>query len=97
MQSQLNSFPISGGSSITQVSFSRDGQWVTYLSYPEREVWRSRVDGTEKLQLTRAPLDAWAPTFSSDGRQILFNAFGAGEGRGCTWFRQTEVRSSPLP
>ena len=74
--------PYLGGSSITQVSFSRDGQWVTYLSYPEREVWRSRVDGTERLQLTRAPLDAWAPTFSSDGRQILFNAFGAGGGQG---------------
>jgi len=74
--------PYLGGSSITHVSFSRDGQWVTYLLYPEREVWRSRVDGTERLQLTRAPLDAWAPTFSSDGRQILFNAFGAGGGQG---------------
>ena len=74
--------PYLGGSSITHVSFSRDGQWVTYLSYPEKEVWRSRVDGTEKLQLTRAPLEAWAPTFSSDGRQILFNAFGVGGGAG---------------
>jgi serine/threonine protein kinase/Tol biopolymer transport system component len=74
--------PYLGGSSITHVSFSRDGQWVTYLSYPEREVWRSRVDGTEKLQLTRAPLEAWGPTFSSDGRQILFNAFGVGGGVG---------------
>jgi Tol biopolymer transport system component len=74
--------PYLGGSSITHVSFSRDGQWVTYLSYPEREVWRSRVDGTEKLQLTRAPLEAWEPTFSSDGRQILFNAPRVGGGAG---------------
>jgi Tol biopolymer transport system component len=74
--------PYLGGSSITQVSFSGDGQWVTYLSYPEREVWRSRADGTEKLQLTRAPIDAWAPTMSSDGGQILFNAFGVGGGEG---------------
>ena len=74
--------PYLGGSSVTQVSFSGDGQWVTYLSYPEREVWRSRADGTEKLQLTRAPIDAWAPTISSDGGQILFNAFGVGGGEG---------------
>ena len=74
--------PYLGGSSVTQVSFSRDGHWVTYLSYPEREVWRSRADGTEKLQLTRAPLDAWGPTISFDGRQILFNAFGVGGGEG---------------
>jgi serine/threonine protein kinase/Tol biopolymer transport system component len=74
--------PYLGGSSITQVSFSGDGQWVTYLSYPEREVWRSRADGTEKLQLTRAPMDAWAPTISFDGRQILFNSFGVGGGEG---------------
>jgi Tol biopolymer transport system component len=74
--------PYLGGSSVTQVSYSGDGQWVTYLSYPEREVWRSRADGTEKLQLTRAPLDAWGPTMSFDGRQILFNAFGVGGGQG---------------
>ena len=35
--------PYLGGGSVTHVGFSRDGKWVTYLSYPEREVWRSRA------------------------------------------------------
>src|SRR4029077_14487266 len=48
--------PYLGGTSATYVSFSRDGQWITYLSYPEGDLWRSRADGTEKLQLTRPPL-----------------------------------------
>jgi Tol biopolymer transport system component len=74
--------PYLGGGSVTHVSFSRDGKWVTYLSYPEREVWRSRADGTEKLQLTRLPLSAWAPNISADGREILFYAFGVGGGQG---------------
>ena len=64
--------PYLGGISATNVSFSPDGQWLTYVSYPEAEVWRSRIDGSEKLQLTRSPLQAWSPSFSSDGRQIAF-------------------------
>jgi Tol biopolymer transport system component len=74
--------PYLGGGSVTHVSFSRDGKWVTYLSYPEREVWRSRADGTEKLQLTRLPQSVWAPNISADGREILFYAFGVGGGQG---------------
>ncbi len=64
--------PYLGGISATNVSFSPDGQWLTYVSYPEAEVWRSRIDGSEKLQLTRSPLQAWSPSFSSDGTQIAF-------------------------
>ena len=64
--------PYLGGISATDVSFSRDGQWVTYVSYPEAEVWRSRPDGTEKLQLTRAPQEAWSASFSPDGRQVVY-------------------------
>ncbi|MGA8309106.1 MAG: protein kinase [Terriglobales bacterium] len=64
--------PYLGGISATEVSFSRDGQWVTYVSYPEAEIWRSRADGSEKLQLTRAPLQAGSPSFSPDGSQIVF-------------------------
>jgi Tol biopolymer transport system component len=66
--------PYLGGISISNVSFSQDGQWLAYLTYPEGEVWRSRADGTEKLQLTRAPVLAESLGFSSDGKQIEFIA-----------------------
>lgn len=67
--------PYLGGISAVGVSFSRDGRWVAYTSYPEGELWRSRIDGTEKLQLSKAPLYAAQPSWSPDGRQIAFFSF----------------------
>jgi Tol biopolymer transport system component len=64
------------GISAEFVDFSRDGQWVTYVDYPEGTLWRSRVDGTQRLQLTFPPLRAAVPKWSPDGRQIAFYAIG---------------------
>jgi hypothetical protein len=36
------------------------------LAYPERTLWRSRADGSERLQLTFPPLMAALPRFSPD-------------------------------
>jgi Tol biopolymer transport system component/DNA-binding winged helix-turn-helix (wHTH) protein len=67
--------PFLGGISATEVDVSRDGQWVTYTSYPEFTIWRSRVDGSERLQLTFPPMNAHEPRWSPDGRQIVFVDF----------------------
>jgi Tol biopolymer transport system component len=67
--------PFLGGISAVEVSFSKDGQWVAYVSYPDGTVWRSRLDGTEKLQLTyTGPSRSFAsnPRWSSDGKKIVF-------------------------
>ena len=65
--------PYLGGQSVTDVSFSRDGEWVAYVTYPEGQLWRSRVDGTQKLQLTSTtPEIASLPRWSPDGKQITF-------------------------
>jgi len=58
------------------VDFSRDGQWVAYVAYPEGTLWRSRVDGSERLQLTVAPMEATVPRWSPDGSQIAFYVIG---------------------
>jgi len=29
--------------------FPANGEWVAYTTYPEGELWRSRVDGSERL------------------------------------------------
>jgi len=71
--------PYLQGASITDVSFSPDGLWLAYVTYPEGILWRSRVDGTQKLQLTsRVPSFANLPRWSPDGKQIVF--FGADPG-----------------
>ncbi len=62
-----------GGISATNVNFSRDGQWVCYISFPEGELWRSRVDGSGKLQLTSSPFFVASTSWSPDGREIAFS------------------------
>jgi hypothetical protein len=44
--------PYLSGISADTMDFSRDGQWVTYVSVPDGTLWRSKLNGTEKLQLT---------------------------------------------
>jgi len=62
-----------GGLSASDLAFSADGQWVTYVSIPDRALWRSRVDGSERMQLT-APgaISAGLPRWSPNGKQIVF-------------------------
>ena len=60
------------------MNVSRDGKWVTYVAYPESTVWRSKVDGSERLQLTFPPLFAILPRWSPDGTQITFMALEPG-------------------
>jgi serine/threonine protein kinase/Tol biopolymer transport system component len=64
--------PFLSGISAGELDFSRDGKWVTYVSYPENTLWRSRADGSDRLQLTFPPVSASLPRWSPDGTQIAF-------------------------
>ena len=64
--------PFLEGISATDVEISRDGQWVAYVSYPEGTLWRSRIDGSERLQLTSPPMQVILPRWSPDGNRIAF-------------------------
>lgn len=66
--------PYFSGISATGVNFSRDGKWVTYVSYPAHTLWRCRVDGSELLQLTYPPMYVLQPRWSPDGKRIAFMA-----------------------
>src|SRR5262249_38772801 len=43
--------PYLSGISVGDVDISRDGKWVTYVTLPENTLWRSKLDGTDRLQL----------------------------------------------
>jgi len=64
--------PFLGGISAGELEVSPDGQWVTYTTYPESTLWRSKLDGSERLQLTFPPINAHEPRWSPDGKKILF-------------------------
>jgi eukaryotic-like serine/threonine-protein kinase len=70
--------PFLSGIWATDVRFSRDGEWAAYVSYPEGTLWRSRVDGSDRLQLTNPPVFAALPRWSPDGTQIVFMDVQAG-------------------
>lgn len=72
--------PYLGGISASDVSFSPDGMWMAYVSYPEPVIWRSRTDGSQKLQLTSSQSLAACPIWSTDGKKIVFITTVPGEG-----------------
>ena len=64
--------PLLSGISAINPSFSRDGQWVAYLSYPDLSLWRSHADGSDRLQLTYPPMEVLYPSISPDGKKVAF-------------------------
>jgi Tol biopolymer transport system component/DNA-binding winged helix-turn-helix (wHTH) protein len=73
--------PYLGGISACYVDFSRDGQWMAYVSYPDGSLWRSKIDGSEKRQLTSPPTAVMNPRWSPDGKLIVFMDLSGGDRR----------------
>jgi dipeptidyl aminopeptidase/acylaminoacyl peptidase len=68
--------PYLNGASIGFLDYSPDGQWITYVAYPDGTLWRSRADGSSRQQLTTPDTGViLSPKWSPDGRFILFNAW----------------------
>jgi len=64
--------PFVSGISAIDPTFSHDGNWVAYTAYPDHTLWRSRADGTQRLQLTYPPVLVKYPFISPDGKRVTF-------------------------
>lgn len=61
------------GMGVKELAYSPDRQWVLYNDW--NQLWRSRPDGSDRLQLAGAPLlpGAHFARWSPDSKQILVN------------------------
>ena len=71
--------PYLSGISAMGLDFSRDTEWVAYNDGSDGTMWRSKVDGTQKLQLVFPPMLAYLPRWSPDGKRIAFFGHPPGE------------------
>jgi serine/threonine protein kinase/Tol biopolymer transport system component len=60
------------GISAGEADVTRDGQTMVYVTHPESALWRSKIDGSARTQLTFAPMQVHMPRWSPDGKQIAF-------------------------
>lgn len=89
--------PFLGGISAEYISFSKDGQHVAYVSYPEGTLWRSKVDGSERQQLTYPPSYVVLPRWSPDGKKIVFFEFAASSDKPARIYEISAGGGSPRP
>jgi Tol biopolymer transport system component/DNA-binding winged helix-turn-helix (wHTH) protein len=67
--------PFLGGISAQDVSFSKDGRSVAYVSFPDGILWKADRDGSNTVQLSAPPIYAVNPRWSPDGSAIVFTDF----------------------
>ncbi len=89
--------PFLGGISAEYLTFSKDGQWVAYVSYPGGTLWRSKLDGSERLQLTYPPLYVMLPRWSPDGKKIIFFEFEVSSSKPARSYEVSTGGGNPLP
>jgi Tol biopolymer transport system component len=59
--------------SMIEFVISPDRQWMAYSEYPSRHLWKSRLNGSERVQLTNSI--ALMPQWSPDGKWLAYTNF----------------------
>jgi serine/threonine protein kinase/Tol biopolymer transport system component len=63
--------PFLNGLAASRFVISPDKKWMVYTDYPRHYLWRSKLDGSEKLELTDFP--SAFPSWSPDSKKIAFS------------------------
>ena len=61
-------------SAAALAQYSPDGQWLAWLNNSDLSLWRSRVDGSERIELTTPPLHIFTMKWSPDNRRLALMA-----------------------
>ena len=61
-------------SSAALAEYSRDGKWVAWLNASDGSLWRSRADGSERIELTSPPLSIFSIKWSPDNKRLALMA-----------------------
>ncbi len=61
-------------SAAALAQYSPDGKWVAWLNEADNSLWRSRVDGSERIELTTSPLHIFTMKWSPDDRRLAVMA-----------------------
>jgi Tol biopolymer transport system component/DNA-binding winged helix-turn-helix (wHTH) protein len=61
-------------SAAALAQFSPDGQWVAWVNAADNSLWRSRVDGSERIELTSPPLRIFTMKWSPDNHRLAVMA-----------------------
>ena len=65
--------PFLDGLAAADFQISPDKQWMAYRDYPQLHLWRTKLDGSENLQLTESPV--FMPRWSPDSKWITFSDY----------------------
>jgi DNA-binding winged helix-turn-helix (wHTH) protein/Tol biopolymer transport system component len=65
--------PFLDGLAAECLDYSPDGQWIAYVTFPARELWKCRLDGSDKTLLEDG-MEAFLPRWSPDGKRLAFAA-----------------------
>lgn len=60
--------------SASLVEYSPDGQWVAWLNTADGSLWRSRADGSQRIELTTPPLRIFSMRWSADDKTLALMA-----------------------
>lgn len=71
--------PLLAGTPALHVTWSPDGRSVAFVSIPDLSLWEAKADGTARVKLTSAPIQAYYSAWSPDGSEIAAQVLPPGK------------------